>query len=88
MLALSVVFVCSCPSFFRGAEVFESILEFFKREYNFLVARVFMCGSMSAWGFVLESSGSEEFVMPNISSKYLLWASLSFLLTRLCLPFH
>ena len=82
MLALSVVFAYNWPFCFRGAEPFESIFEFFRREYSFLVAKVFVCGSVSALGLVFESLWSIGFVMPNISSMYLLWAYLSILLAR------
>ena len=47
MLDLSVVFVCSWPFCFRGAEPFESILELFSSEYRFLVAREFTWGSVA-----------------------------------------
>ena len=46
------------------------------------MAKVFVCGSVSALGLVFESLWSIRFVMPNISSMYLLRASLSILLTR------
>ena len=51
-------------------------------ESTVLLAKVFVCGSVSALGLGFESVWSIGFVMPNISSMYLLWASLSTLLTR------
>ena len=47
----------------------------------FLVAKVFVCGSVAALGLVFESLWSIGFVMSNISSMYLFWASLGILLT-------
>ena len=44
------------------------------------MAKVLLRGSLSTWRF--ESTGKVESAMPSISSVYLLWASLSFLLTR------
>ena len=41
------------------------------------MAKVFVCGSVSALVLVFESLWSIGFVMPNISSMQLLWASLS-----------
>ena len=46
------------------------------------MAKVFLCGSVSFCEFAFESFGSTEFVIPNISSMYVLWASFSFLLTE------
>ena len=67
---------------FQRCRAFWVYFGVFQERVQFLVAKVFVCGSESALGLVFESLWSIGFVMPNISSMYLLWASLSILLTR------
>ena len=75
------MFVFYLPSCFSGAQPLESILEFLKREYIFCdkVVRVRISVSLRVF---IRTVGSTNFAMPSISSMYLVWASLSFLLTK------
>ena len=46
------------------------------------MTKAFVCRSVSVLGSAFESLGSIEFVMPDICSMYLLWVSLSILLSK------